>query len=470
MNQNDIGIIGLGVMGRNLALNIHDHGFSVSGFDLDQSKIESLQQESNYEVYAATNLTDFIQSLKKPRTVIVLVPAGKRVDIVIDELTPLLETGDVIIDAGNSHFTDTDRRASELQKKQIEFVGMGVSGGEEGARHGPSMMPGGAKNVYDRLRPLLEAISAKVNKDPCVTYIGPGSSGHYVKMVHNGIEYGIMQLIAETYDLMKRGLGLSNAELSEIYAAWNNSELNSYLIDITSHILNKKDDKTHDELIDKIKPVAEQNGTGMWTSESALLLQVPVPTIDAAVNMRDLSNFISDRETASQLYVRKVKPLCIEHSLFLTQLKNALYTGMLITYAEGFALLSVASQKYQYQLNLEAIARIWRGGCIIRSSLLEDIREAYRKNAKLSNLLCDATITNKIIHHQESLRQVVSHASHLGIPAPAFMSSISYLDALRSTWSPANLIQAQRDYFGSHTYERTDIKGTFHTHWEESVS
>jgi 6-phosphogluconate dehydrogenase len=464
-------MIGLGVMGRNLVINIADHGFTVSGFDIEKDKVKSLQQESNNKkIYATSDLADFINSLKRPRAVMLLVPAGNPVDIVISELKPLLDPGDLIIDAGNSHFTDTNKRTDQLREKNIEFLGVGISGGEEGARHGPSIMPGGSAQAYERVRAIFEAVSAKVNDDPCVTYLGPGSAGHYVKMIHNGIEYGIMQLIAETYDLMKRGLKFSNQQLNEIYHSWNNSELNSYLIEITANIFIKQEAKTNALIIDKILPVAEQKGTGMWTSQSSLELQVPVPTIDAAVTMRDVSRLINEREQASQLYSRDIRPLGIDSSLFVVQLKNALYVSMIITYAQGMALLSVASQKYNYRLNLEAIARIWRGGCIIRANLLEDIREAYADNMQLDNLLLNPNMAKKIMERQEHLRQVISHASHLGIPTPALMASLSYLDALRSNWSPANLIQAQRDYFGSHTYERTDIKGTFHTNWEENIS
>jgi 6-phosphogluconate dehydrogenase len=470
-NQNtqcDIGMVGLGVMGRNLLLNMADHGFTVAGFDTDSKKVESLYSESNQtRVSGATNVKDFIHLLKKPRAIMVLVPAGKPVDTVIHDLLPYLEAGDLIIDAGNSHFTDTDVRARSLQEKGIQFLGVGISGGEEGARRGPSIMPGGPKVAYEKVRVILEAVAAKVNGDPCVTYLGNGSVGHYVKMVHNGIEYGIMQLIAETYDLMKRGLGLSNNQLSEIYAEWNNSELNSYLIEITSKIFGKQDEDTDKQLIDEIVGVAKQNGTGMWTSQSAMELQVPVPSIDLAVTMRDMSVLVKDREQASSLYLIPVKKIAADQQAFIQQVKSALFTAITTVYAQGMALLSVASAKYNYDLDLEAVARIWRGGCIIRASLLENIRTAYQTNKKLPNLLLDAGMAKQLMSHQDGLRQVVSQASLSGIPIPTLMVSLSYLDAYRSLWAPANLIQAQRDYFGSHTYERSDKQGVFHTEWEK---
>jgi len=465
-----IGMVGLGVMGRNMLLNMADHGFRVAGYDLDKDKVESLHKEAKeHEVFGSTNIPDFINLLQKPRAIMLLVPAGKPVDLVIDELLPHLEWGDLIIDAGNSHFTDTASRAARLQKVGIQFLGVGVSGGEEGARHGPSIMPGGPKKAYEQIRPILEAIAAKVNNDPCVTYLGNGSVGHYVKMVHNGIEYGIMQLIAETYDLMKRGLGLSNDQLQTVYHEWSESDLNSYLIEITSCIFKKIDEKTNKSLIDEIVGVAEQNGTGMWTSQSAMELQLLTPTIDLAVMMRDLSVLVNEREQANDLYKRSIKLFSGEQKSFINELQSALFSGMIIAYAEGFALLKVASEKYDYHLNLEAVARIWRGGCIIRASLLEDIAAAFHKKPNLSNLLLDPTMSEKMMVHQENLRKIVCHASLLGIPIPTLMATLSYFDAYRSRWQPANLIQAQRDYFGSHRYERLDAKGSFHSEWGDAT-
>jgi 6-phosphogluconate dehydrogenase len=448
-------------------LNMADHGFWSAGYDKDQAKVEALRQETkNRAVQGATEIKEFIALLRQPRAVMMLVPAGPPVDSVIKDLLPYLEKGDLIIDAGNSYFKDTDLRARALTEKGIQFLGVGVSGGEEGARHGPSIMPGGPKEAYERVRPVLEAVAAKVKGDSCVTWVGPGSAGHFVKMVHNGIEYGVMQILAEAYDLMKRGWGMNDDEVQEVYASWNKGELNGYLVEITSHIFSKQDEKTGKRLIDEILTVAKQTGTGMWTSQSAMELQVPVPTIDLAVAMRDLSVIAKERGQASGLYERAIRPLTGDRAKFLTQLGRALFAGMIVIYAQGLALLAVASDKYKYDLNLEAVARIWRGGCIIRAGLLEDICGAFHARGDLPNLLLDPNLSRKFMEHQEDLRQVVGRAVESGVPAPALMVSLSYFDAYRSAWQPAILIQAQRDYFGSHTYERTDSKGTFHTDWE----
>jgi 6-phosphogluconate dehydrogenase len=466
--QYEIGMVGLGVMGRNLVLNMADQGFSVAGYDNDAAKVEALRKESaERKVSGAVNIVDFIALLRKPRAIMMLVPAGAPVDSVIKNLLPHLDKGDLIIDAGNSYFKDTDMRARDLAAKGIQFLGVGVSGGEEGARHGPSIMPGGPKDAYERVRLVFEAAAAKVNGDPCVTYLGPGSAGHFVKMVHNGIEYGVMQLLAETYDLMKRGLGLNDDELHEVYALWSKGELNGYLVEITSHIFSKQDEKTGKRLVDEILDVARQKGTGMWTSQSAMELQVPIPTIDLAVAIRDLSVFEKEREQAGAIYQRPIRCPTGDRDTFIKQLDRALYAGMLITYAQGMALLTVASGKCGYQLDLEAVARIWRGGCIIRAALLEDICAAFHARRELPNLLLDPSLSRKLIEHQEDLRRIVSHASESGVPIPGLMVSLGYLDAYRSAWLPANLIQAQRDYFGAHTYERMDAKGTFHTEWEK---
>jgi 6-phosphogluconate dehydrogenase len=465
----EIGMVGLGVMGRNLVLNMADHGFAVAGYDRDAAKIEALRQEARQrEVRGAADIKEFIALLRRPRAVMMLVPAGAPVDSVIKDLLLHLDKGDLIIDAGNSYFKDTDVRARALAEKSIQFLGVGVSGGEEGARHGPSIMPGGLKEAYERVRPVLEASAAKVNNDPCVAWLGPGSSGHFVKMVHNGIEYGIMQLTAETYDLMKRGWGMNDDEVHEVYASWNKSELNGYLVEITSHIFSKQDEKTGQRLIDEILNVAKQTGTGMWTSQSAMELQVPIPTIDLAVAMRDMSVFTKEREQASGMYQRAIPRSTGDRAKFLAQLGRALFGAMITIYAQGFALLAVASAKYKYNLDLEAVARIWRGGCIIRAALLEDICAAFRVRRDLPNLLLDSNLSHKVMEHQEDLRRVVCQAAESGVPAPALMVSLGYLDAYRSAWQPANLIQAQRDYFGSHTYERIDAKGTFHTEWEKA--
>jgi 6-phosphogluconate dehydrogenase len=464
----EIGMVGLGVMGRNLVLNMADHGFSVAGYDKDSAKVEELRKQSaERNICGASDIKKFIALLRKPRAIMMLVPAGAPVDSVIKDLLPHLEKDDLIIDAGNSYFKDTDLRASNLAARGIQFLGVGVSGGEEGARHGPSIMPGGPKEAYERVRPIFEAAAAKVNGDPCVTYLGPGSAGHFVKMIHNGIEYGVMQLIAETYDLMKRGLGMNNDEVHEVYASWNKGELNGYLVEITGQILSQPDEKTGKQLIDEILDVAKQTGTGMWTSQSAMELQLPIPTIDLAVALRDLSALTQDREQASAIYQRPVRRFTGDRDPFLKLLGRALFAGLIITYAQGMALLAVASAKYKYQLDLEAVTRIWRGGCIIRAALLEDICAAFRAKRDLQNLLLDANLSRKLMDHQEDLRYVVCQASESGVPVPGLMVSLGYLDAYRSAWLPANLVQAQRDYFGSHSYERIDAKGTFHTEWEK---
>ncbi len=480
--QYEIGMVGLGVMGCNLVLNMADHGCAVAGYDKNQTKVEALRQESKErDVRGTTNILDFIALLRKPRAIMMLVPAGAPVDSVIKDLLPHLDKGDLIIDAGNSYFKDTDLRACALAAKGIQFLGVGVSGGEEGARHGPSIMPGGPKEAYELVRPVFEAAAAKVNGDPCVTYLGPGSAGHFVKMVHNGIEYGIMQLIAETYDLMKRGLTLNDDEMHEVYALWNKGELNGYLVEITSHIFSKQDEQTGKRLIDEILDVAKQKGTGMWTSESAMELRVPIPTIDLAVAMRDLSASAKEREQASAIYqpsIREQASAIYQRSFrdsksdrdtFLIQLSHGLYAAMIFTYAQGMELLAVASEKYEYHLDLEAVARIWRGGCIIRAALLEDICAAFHARRNLPNLLLDPNLSSKVREHQEDLRQVICQAAESGVPVPGLMVSLGYFDAYRSSWLPANLVQAQRDYFGAHTYERTDAKGTFHTEWEKEL-
>src|SRR5665213_1315596 len=466
--QYEIGMVGLGVMGRNLVLNMADKGFSAAGYDKDNAKVEALWKESDKrDIYGAADIREFVTLLKKPRAIMMLVPAGAPVDSVIRDLLPHLDKGDLIIDAGNSHFKDTDLRTSALAAKGIQFLGVGVSGGEEGARHGPSIMPGGTKEAYERVRLILEAASAKVNGEPCVTWLGPGSAGHYVKMVHNGIEYGIMQLISETYDLMKRGMGLNNDEIRDIYTFWNKGEFNSYLVEITGQIFAKQDEKTGKRLIDEILDVAKQKGTGMWTSQSAMELQVPIPTIDLAVSMRDLSVFEKDRELTSKIYQRPFRRPDGEREIFLKQLGHALFMGMIITYAQGMALLAGASEKYQYHLDLEAVARIWRGGCIIRAGLLDNICAAFKPKRDLTHLLRDPNLSRKVMEHQEDLRQMVGRAAEMGVPIPGMMVSLGYLDSYRSAWLPANLIQAQRDYFGAHTYERIDNKGVFHTAWEK---
>jgi 6-phosphogluconate dehydrogenase len=463
-----IGMIGLGVMGRNLVLNIAEHGYSVAGYDKDESQVKALQKDAGeLNIKASPRLDEFVACLSSPRVIMLLVPAGKIVDSVIRDLMPFLNTGDQIIDAGNSHFKDTDLRSKSLAEKRILFMGIGISGGEEGARRGPSLMPGGPKEAYERVKAIFEAVAAHVDGVPCVTYLGPGSAGHYVKMVHNGIEYGLMQLIAESYDLLKRGVGLTDDELSALYHDWNSSELSSYLMEITSNIFRKIDVQTGKQLVDVILDVAKQKGTGMWTSQDAMDLSVPTPVVDAAVAMRNLSALKSDREALGKLYKLRTLQFKGDRNKFISQLKGAIYTAMIITFAQEMAQLQAASKAYAYELDLEDVARIWRGGCIIRASLLEDIGTAYRLHPNLANLLMDRRLRKLVKKNQKDLRLIVRVGAKLGLPVPALMASLAYFDGCRSAWLPANLIQAQRDDFGAHMYERVDARGEFHTNWEQ---
>jgi 6-phosphogluconate dehydrogenase len=464
----DIGMVGLGVMGRNLLLNLADHGFRVIGLDTDPAKVDALKKEGGREsVDATTDAKAFLAAQRLPRAIILLVPAGKAVDAVIAELTPNLGAGDLLIDAGNSHFKDTDRRFTELAARQLNFFGMGVSGGESGARHGPSMMPGGPKAAYDRVRPMLDAIAARVNGDPCVAYIGAGSSGHYVKMVHNGIEYGIMQLLAEVYDLLHRGVGLTYPELADLFEKWHKGELNSFLVEITAKILRKTDPKTSKPLVEVILDVARQKGTGKWTSQEAMDLQAPLLTIDAAVALRDISGYDAERAAASKMFTFSTPPFAGDRAKVVEQTRNAAFAAILLTYVEGFAMLRKADQAYHYGLDLAAIAKIWRGGCIIRSTMLETFRAAFLEKPDLANLLLSPWVAPELTKRQADLRAVVCTVASLGIPAAGLMNSLAYFEAYRSARLPTNLIQAQRDFFGAHTYERMDEPGKFHTKWEE---
>jgi 6-phosphogluconate dehydrogenase len=470
MNQTkyELGMIGLGVMGRNLLLNMADHGYSVAGYDKDSTKMYSLNREAESRpIRGADTLKDLVAQLREPRMVMLLVPAGPPVDAVISELIPLLKAGDLIIDGGNSYFRDTERRSKELKEKGISYLGVGISGGESGARHGPSIMPGGPKEGYERVRPLFEAIAARAGQKPCVTYLGPGSAGHYVKMVHNGIEYGVMQLIAESYHLMKQAIGLTNDRLHTIYNEWNKTELSGFLIEITADILAQKDDRTGKDLVDVILDEARQKGTGLWTSQEAMTLGVPLPTVDLAVVMRQLSDLKQYRLSASHIGSNSEHVFHGDPDTFVEEIRNALYAAMLITYSQGMSLLRVASDKYKYNLKLQDIAQIWQGGCIIRATLLEKIQSAYEAKPDLRNLLLDSGFVKDIIDRQRQLRAVVQAAVSLAIPVPGLSVSLAYMDGYRSSWLPANLIQAQRDYFGAHTYERVDSAGAFHTEWRE---
>jgi 6-phosphogluconate dehydrogenase len=468
MNLYDFGTVGLGVMGSNILLNVADHGFSAAGLDISPEKaaaFEAAAQPGQF-VFGTVSAEAFAKSLKTPRAIMLLVPAGIPVDLAIESLSPFLEKGDIVIDGGNSFFVDTNRRFAALKEKGIHFFGMGISGGESGARFGPSMMPGGDKLAYERLRPIFEAIAAKVNGAPCVAYMGNGSAGHYVKMVHNGIEYAIMQLISEIYDLLKRGLGHDDADIQKLFADWNQGELQSFLIEITADILKVKDEETGDLLVHVISDWARSKGTGKWTSQNAMDLQASVPSIDAAVSMRNLSAHKEERLLASQVLQSVSTDEKTDIATIGKSLKDAYYFAMINIYAQGLAQLSIASKEYLYEIDLEEVTKIWRGGCIIRAACLENFREAFAANPKLQNILLDTNIAKTVLDRQQAMRTTAKLAIDKGIPAPVLLSSLGYFDGYRSAVLPTNLIQAQRDFFGAHLYERTDKEGFFHTIWE----
>jgi len=464
--QFDFGMIGLGTMGRNLLLNMSDHDIHGAGYDKDASQIPLLEKEARKpNVKGFSDLEAFIQSIKKPRAIIMLVPAGKIVDDVIEELLPLLDKEDIIIDGGNSYFMDTKRREEYLRPKGLHFFGMGISGAEEGARFGPSMMPGGDKQAYAIMKPVLEAISAKVNNEPCVTYIGPGASGHFVKMVHNGIEYGLMQLISETYDYLKNLLGLTNEEIANVFDQWNKGRLQSFLLEITTDIFRFKEEHANHILLDDIKDEAKAKGTGKWTSQIAMDLEVPIPTIDIAVAMRDLSKLKSLRTAMANASNHKLSKTTNNKEEQLKAIEDAFYFSMVITYTQGMHLLSAASKAYEYDLNLAAIASIWRGGCIIHSAFLNDIYEAFNGDKNLSYLLLDKSVSHHLSNADAGMRLILKTALEAGLAMPAYASSLSYYDMVRRERMASNLIQAQRDYFGAHQYEKIQEKGSFHTEW-----
>ncbi len=520
-------MVGLGTMGRNFLLNVAEHGFSCVGYDLDAEKRELLLKEgAGMPIEKADDIAQFTAKLARPRSIMLLVPAGKIVDSVIADLLPHVEAGDLIIDGGNSHFTDTEIREAALAEKGIGFLGVGVSGGEEGARNGPSIMPGGSREFYDRVAPIFEAVAAKANGEPCVAYMGTGSAGHFVKMVHNGIEYGLMEILAEIYDFMHRILKMDHAQMSSIFAKWNGSDLNSFLVEITAEVLRKTDADTGKPLVEMILDKAAQKGTGKWTSQAAMDLGVPIPTIDSAVSMRQISAQKDTRRLISKKFggtdsandrtaggdvassvptddpkgirehlatktaatehheaaganadvsekrvdngphrpdgaVRDVFGEDPEHSL--AELEAALLSSYVVTYAQGLSLLQIASAEKDYGLDIAGIAKIWRGGCIIRSALLDEMRRAYTEKPELPNLVLDDHFAKIIAGSRESWHKVVGVFSHSRIPALCLSSALAYFEAFRSERLPANLIQAQRDYFGAHTYERTDKEGIFHT-------
>jgi 6-phosphogluconate dehydrogenase len=461
------GMIGLGTMGRNLAYNIAGHGFTVCGYDRDEAQRNRFLSEApNSNSTAAAGLAEFTGSLSKPRKIMLLVPAGKVVDLVLADLLPLLEKGDIVIDGGNSHYTDTDRRYAQLQSSGIHFMGMGVSGGEEGARTGPSMMPGSNLESYLAVKDILEAIAAKSDSGSCVSFIGNGSAGHYTKMVHNGIEYAMMQQISEIYGLLKNTAALTNQELHQVFDNWNQGELKSFLMEITARIFLQKDDQTGADLIDCILDAAKQKGTGMWTSESAMELNIPVPTIDVSVSMRSLSSAKTDRIQAAELLAVNPVPSVLTKEECITACRNGLYLGILLSYAQGLHLLKTASDTFQYETSIAEVVRIWKGGCIIRSALLNDLYPAYQNDPTLRNILHSAAFAGKITACRNDLKKIVILGLEQNLPVAALSASLNYLNASTCQNLPANLIQAQRDYFGAHTYQRNDREGVFHTNWD----
>ena len=462
------GVIGLAVMGENIALNVERNGFPIAVYNRSRSKTDDFMKNraGDKNVVATYSLEEFVNALERPRRILVMVKAGKPVDMVIDSLKPLLDPDDMIIDGGNSLYEDTERRVQDLESAGFNFIGMGVSGGEEGALNGPSLMPGGSKAAYDSIEPIVTKIAAQVDDGPCVTYIGQGGSGHFVKMVHNGIEYGDMQLIAEAYDLLKNTLGSTQEELHEIFSEWNKTEeLDSFLIEITADIFKKADEETGKPLVELVMDKAGQKGTGRWTVMSALEIGVSIPTITAAVNARIMSAIKEERVIAAKQLSGPTAKFDGDKKEFINKIRDALYCSKICSYAQGMDLLSKASELNGYNLNLGETARIWKGGCIIRAAFLNKIKAAYDQDSKLPNLLLAPEFKQTILDRQSAWREVVATAAKVGIPVPAFSASLDYFDSFRRDRLPQNLTQAQRDYFGAHTYERTDKEGIFHTEW-----
>ena len=470
-NQCDIGLIGLAVMGENLVLNMESKGFSVAVFNRTTAVTEKFAAErgKGKNIQPTTTMEEFVGALSRPRKAMIMVKAGAPVDAVIGQLAPLLDKGDVIIDGGNSLFTDTQRRGRELEGKGIHFVGCGVSGGEEGALKGPSLMPGGSRESWNIIAPIFTKIAAQVDGEPCCRYMGPDGAGHYVKMVHNGIEYGDMQLICEAYAILSSVLGLTTNELADIFADWNRGDLDSYLIDITAQIFRKKDPETGKPMVDVILDKAGQKGTGIWTLQSAIQQSVVISTINAAVEARVISSRKDERVAASKILPQpKVEKFTGDRDELVTAVRDALYASKIVSYAQGMELLGAASKQFNWELNFGDIATIWRGGCIIRAKFLNRIREAYERDAQLHNLLLDSYFTDIIARTQHNWRRAVATAVEQGVAVPAFSASLGYFDSYRQARLPSNLLQAQRDFFGAHTYERVDKPGFFHTEWLES--
>lgn len=469
--KHHVGVIGLAVMGANLALNIARNGFAPVVFNRTTAVTEEFLagRAKDTGIVGTSTIEEFVSSLERPRRIVLMVKAGAPVDTVLGELADLLEPGDIVIDGGNSLFTDTERRSRETESQGFHFIGMGVSGGEEGALWGPSLMPGGPKEAYDELEDILVAIAAKSDSGPCVTHIGPGGSGHYVKMVHNGIEYGDMQLIAETYDIMRNALGMSAVEIGEVFERWNEGKLRSFLVEITAKVLKHIDPLTGKPLVDVIADQAAQKGTGRWTSQNSYELGTPIPIIDAAVIARSLSSFKDARAEASMLLhgPNPENASVQDRQETIDALENALYVAKIASYAQGMNLLRAASDTYSWDLNLSELARIWKAGCIIRADLLDPIMKAYQDNPDLTNLMLSPLFADDVNAAMPALRTVLQAAISSGIPVPAMSAAMSYFDTIRQTELPANLIQGQRDYFGAHTYQRTDREGTFHTEWME---
>ncbi|TKH42026.1 phosphogluconate dehydrogenase (NADP(+)-dependent, decarboxylating) [Paenibacillus terrae] len=467
MAKQQIGVIGLAVMGKNLALNIESRGFTVSVFNRSPEKTHDLIKEAEGKKLTGTfSIEEFVNSLESPRKILIMVQAGKATDATIEQLVPHLDKGDIIIDGGNAYFPDTQRRSKELEEKGFRFIGTGVSGGEEGALNGPAIMPGGQESAYKLVEPILTAISAKVDGDPCCTYIGPDGAGHYVKMVHNGIEYGDMQLIGEAYHLLKSVLNVNAEELHEIFTEWNKGELDSYLIEITADIFSQYDSETGKPMVDVILDAAGQKGTGKWTSQSALDLGVPLSMITESVFSRFLSAMKDERIAASKvLSGPNAESFSGDKKEFIESVRKALFASKIVSYAQGFAQMRAASDEYDWDLKYGKIAMIFRGGCIIRSQFLQNIKDAYDRDPALKNLLLDSYFKNVVETYQNAWRQVISVAVSQGIPVPGFSSALAYYDSYRTERLPANLLQAQRDYFGAHTFKRVDKEGVFHHQW-----
>jgi 6-phosphogluconate dehydrogenase len=466
------GVIGLGVMGRNLALNIEDHGQSVAVWNLEPEWVERfVSANEGKQIMGSTDLARFVQSLERPRRMLMMIKAGDPVDQMLERIAPLLEQGDILIDGGNSFFKDTQRREAAMRARGLNFFGMGVSGGEEGARHGPSLMPGGDKDAYQHVQKTLESIAAKTSSGACVTYVGADGAGHFVKMVHNGIEYGDMQLIAEAYDLLRHALGLTAIEIAEVFSQWNRGILASYLIEISAEILTAIDPETDKPLVDVILDKAGQKGTGKWTAQIALDLGIPIPTITAALDARALSSMKEERLLASAHYGRTPARYNGDRKELIASIGDALYASKICSYAQGMSLIAAGAREWNWTISLREIARIWKGGCIIRALLLDPIMQAFEREPALPNLLLDSDFQSRINSVIPAWRKVAGVAAALGIPAPAFSASLAYFDAYTAALLPQNLTQAQRDFFGAHTYQRADRPeaGFVHSDWNALI-